>query len=104
MIAAPEGQADMHVQVLANLATLIMDPEFKEALIKAQTVEGFLALIDVKEADLFKPKMTETEALAIVEQNVTTAGTAAPNAEQPEQNRLKQLRLKQATVPTAYWV
>lgn len=85
MIAAPEGQADMHVQVLANLATLIMDPEFKEALIKAQTVEGFLALIDVKEADLFKPKMTETEALAIVEQNVTTAGTAAPNAEQPEQ-------------------
>lgn len=85
MIAAPEGQADMHVQVLANLATLIMDPEFKEALIKAQTVEGFLALIDVKEADLFEPKMTETEALAIVEQNVTTAGTAAPNAEQPEQ-------------------
>lgn len=78
MIAAPEGEADTHVQVLANLATLIMDPAFKEALIKAQTVEGFLALIDVKEADQFKPKMTETEALAIVEQNVTPATTAAP--------------------------
>lgn len=79
MIAAPEGQADTHVQVLANLATLIMDPDFKEALIKAQTVEGFLALIDVKEADQFKPKMTETEALAIMEKNVTTAATASPN-------------------------
>lgn len=76
MIAAPEGEADMHVQVLANLATLIMDPDFKEALIKAQTVEGFLALIDVKEAEQFKPNMTETEALAIVEQNVTPATTA----------------------------
>ena len=89
MIAAPEGQADTHVQVLANLATLIMDPEFKEALIKAQTVEGFLALIDVKEADQFKPKMTETEALAIVEQNVTTAATAAPNAKQEAQQPAK---------------
>lgn len=89
MIAAPEGQADTHVQVLANLATLIMDPEFKEALIKAQTVEGFLALIDVKEADQFKPKMTETEALAIVEQNVTTAATTAPNAKQEAQQPAK---------------
>ena len=66
-----------------------MDPEFKEALIKAQTVEGFLALIDVKEADQFKPKMTETEALAIVEQNVTTAATAAPNAKQEAQQPAK---------------
>ncbi|WP_251442237.1 PTS fructose transporter subunit IIABC [Veillonella intestinalis] len=80
MIAAPEGEADTHVQVLANLATLIMDPDFKEALIKAQTIEGFLALIDIKEADQFKPNMTETEALAMVEQNVTPVTTAAPMA------------------------
>lgn len=55
MIAAPEGAADTHVEVLSQLATMIIDPDFKEALISAPTVERFLALIDAKENDKFDP-------------------------------------------------
>ena len=55
MIAAPEGAADTHVEVLSQLATMIIDPDFKEALISAPTVERFLALIDAKENGKFDP-------------------------------------------------
>lgn len=55
MIAAPEGAADTHVEVLSQLATMIIDPDFKEALISAPTVERFLTLIDAKENGKFDP-------------------------------------------------
>ncbi|WP_127134001.1 PTS fructose transporter subunit IIABC [Veillonella caviae] len=55
MIAAPEGAADTHVEVLSQLATMIIDPDFKEALISAPTAERFLALIDAKENGKFDP-------------------------------------------------
>lgn len=55
MIAAPEGAADTHVEVLSQLATMIIDPDLKEALISAPTAERFLALIDAKENGKFDP-------------------------------------------------
>lgn len=73
MIAAPEGEANTHIELLSRLATFVIDPDFKEALIKAQTVEGFLALIDAKDADQFTPGMTEAEAVAL-QTGATTAG------------------------------
>ena len=53
MIAAPAGAADTHLEVLANLMTMLMDPEFSGALVAAKSVDEFLALIDDKEADRF---------------------------------------------------
>ena len=53
MIAAPAGAADTHLEVLANLMTMLMDPEFAGALVAAKSVDEFLALIDDKEADRF---------------------------------------------------
>lgn len=50
MIAAPDSADNLHIEVLSRLATLIMDPDFKEALIAAPTKEAFLKLIDEKEA------------------------------------------------------
>lgn len=55
MIAAPEGAADTHVEVLSQLAMMVIDADFKEALIQAQSVDDFLALVDAKEAGLFDP-------------------------------------------------
>ena len=49
MIAAPEGAADTHVEVLSKLATMVIDPDFKEALIQAATVDRFLELITATE-------------------------------------------------------
>ena len=50
MIAAPDSANDLHIEVLSRLATLIMDSDFKEALIAASTKEEFLRLIDEKES------------------------------------------------------
>ena len=53
MIAAPNGANDEHLAILSKLATMIMDPDFKEALIAAKSVEEFRHLIDDKENDRF---------------------------------------------------
>ena len=57
MIAAPEGAADTHVEVLSKLATMVIDPDFKNALIQAATVDRFLELITAKEEGSFDPSV-----------------------------------------------
>ena len=57
MIAAPEGAADTHVEVLSKLATMVIDPDFKNALIQAATVDRFLELISAKEEGNFDPSV-----------------------------------------------
>ena len=57
MIAAPEGAADTHVEVLSQLAMMVIDPDFKEALIAAPTVERFLELVTAKEQGNFDPSV-----------------------------------------------
>ena len=57
MIAAPEGAADTHVEVLSKLATMVIDPDFKNALIQAATVDRFLGLITAKEDGNFDPSV-----------------------------------------------
>ena len=52
MIAAPETGANVHLEALAKLSTILMDTEFKEALVKAETPEQFIGMIDKKEDEL----------------------------------------------------
>lgn len=59
MIAAPEGAADTHIEVLSKLATMIIDPDFKNALIQADTVDRFLELITAKEEGNFDPSVED---------------------------------------------
>ena len=70
MIAAPEGAADTHVEVLSKLATMVIDPDFKNALIQAATVDRFLELITAKEEGNFDPS---------VEGYIKTADETAPS-------------------------
>jgi len=49
MIAAPDGENNLHLEVLARLATMLMDNNFKNQLIEAKTKEEFLTLIDENE-------------------------------------------------------
>ena len=62
MIAAPDSANDAHIQILQQLAMMIMDPDFKEALIAAKTKEEFLHLIDLKEDGKFEAPKAETAA------------------------------------------
>lgn len=62
MIAAPAGAADTHLEVLANLMTMLMDAEFAQSLVAAKTVDEFLDLIDAKESDRFGKEEAAEEA------------------------------------------
>ena len=49
LIAAPDTEADVHLQVLSRLSMLLMDPDFCAKLRAAATPEEFLAAIDAAE-------------------------------------------------------
>ncbi|GAB6168413.1 PTS fructose transporter subunit IIABC [Clostridium carnis] len=51
MIAAPDGENNLHLEVLARLSTMLMDEGFREDLIQAKSVDEFLKLIDDKESE-----------------------------------------------------
>ena len=49
LIAAPEGEADTHLEVLSRLSTLLLDESFCAALRAARTPDEFRALVDAEE-------------------------------------------------------
>ena len=78
-IAAPDTAADVHLEVLSKLATMIMDPDFKEALIAAKSKEEFLSLIDAKEDGKFEAAAEPAPAAAEAgAQAAAPATSAAP--------------------------
>ena len=64
-IAAPDGGNDEHLMILSKLATMIMDPDFKEALIKAKSKDEFLKLIDDKEDGKFQAPADSASAAPV---------------------------------------
>ncbi|WP_028399993.1 PTS fructose transporter subunit IIABC [Ectobacillus panaciterrae] len=70
MIAASEGANNAHLETLSRLSTLLMDTEFRSKLMKAQTEEEVLQLIDEKEQEVTKeeepaPVSTKGKVLAV---------------------------------------
>lgn len=61
MIAAPEGEADTHLEALSRLSTLLMVPGFKDRLIQAETKEVFMDVIDQAEQERFKEEKPKEE-------------------------------------------
>lgn len=53
MIAAPEGENQLHFDVLARLSTLLMDESFKNKLLSAKTADEFLQIIDDGEREKY---------------------------------------------------
>lgn len=64
LIAAPEGENNLHLDVLARLSMMLMDPEFKDMLISAKSVDEFLNLIDSKENERQEAENKKEEAKA----------------------------------------
>lgn len=46
LIAAPDTKDNLHLDVLARLSSMLIHPEFKDALLKAKDKEQFLKIID----------------------------------------------------------
>lgn len=61
MIAAPEGENNLHLDVLARLSMMLMDPDFKERLLHATSVDNFLKLIDEKENEKLEAETSKDE-------------------------------------------
>jgi len=59
MIAAPETKENIHLEVLGRLSVLLMDDEFRQKLIHAESKKEFLSLIDKAETE--KVENTEKE-------------------------------------------
>ncbi|WP_322156028.1 fructose-specific PTS transporter subunit EIIC [Paratractidigestivibacter sp.] len=63
-IAAPEGENNVHLEMLAKLSALLMHEDFANALRAAKTPEEFLAAIDAAEAGRDAADAAKAEAAA----------------------------------------
>ncbi len=58
MIAAPDTNADVHLEVLSRLMTLLMDEDFRASLLSARDTDEFLAVIDKAEKEKYPDEPT----------------------------------------------
>lgn len=61
MIAASEGGSDLHLEVLSRLSMLLMDEEFRAALLSCKTAEDFMKTCDRYEGEKFPEEVKEQE-------------------------------------------
>lgn len=61
LIAAPNTEDNIHLEVLSRLSMLLMDDNFRANLMKASTVEEFLGYIDQAEKEKFEEETEEKE-------------------------------------------
>lgn len=61
LIAAPGSGANVHLEVLSRLSRMLMDDDFRESLMKAETPEAYLAVIDKAEAAQIEAEREEAE-------------------------------------------
>ena len=80
LIAAPNTEDNIHLDVLSKLSVLLMNEEFTEALRNAETVEEFMGIIN--DAD---------EKEAGIDERLAGEGTAAE-----EETRRERLRFLQS--------
>lgn len=83
MIAAPDGANNTHLEVLSRLSTILMDAQFREALMHAPDPTHFLNLINEKENEKFGSETSEVSSSHPSPQSASTgyrvlAVTACP--------------------------
>lgn len=84
LIAAPNTEDNIHLEVLSRLSMLLMDDSFRENLMKAETVDEFLGFIDSAEKAKFPEeeqgdsKVQETSEEQRVQRYQVLAVTACP--------------------------
>lgn len=54
LIAAPDSDSNLHLQILARLSKMLMDENFISSLVKAKSKEEFLEIIDNAEKEKFE--------------------------------------------------
>ena len=75
LIAAPDTEDNVHLDVLSHLSMLLMNDDFRSELLKAGSAKEFLSVIDKYENEKFED---EEEAAALQAQRKVLAVTACP--------------------------
>lgn len=78
LIAAPDTEDNVHLDVLSRLSTLLMDEEFTTALYAAKSPKEFLSIIDKFEADKLAEEAEESAEQAAEAERLVLAVTACP--------------------------
>ncbi|MDO5095129.1 MAG: fructose-specific PTS transporter subunit EIIC [Peptostreptococcaceae bacterium] len=78
MIAAPEGENQLHLDVLARLSTLLMDENFKNKLLAAKTADEFLKIIDDGEREKYPDEYDAPVEISAPSKYSILAVTACP--------------------------
>ena len=78
LIAAPDTEDNVHLDVLSRLSVLLMDENFTNSLKNAKSVEEFLNIIDKAEAEKEETKESETPPEAAQAEKYILAVTACP--------------------------
>jgi fructose PTS system EIIBC or EIIC component len=79
MIAAPDGAGNMHLRTLASLSRLLIESEFIEALMNADTPDEVAALFDAKQAEE-EAKAQENEAAGAAKPASVITGNPASSS------------------------
>ncbi|MDR3598652.1 fructose PTS transporter subunit IIA, partial [Clostridium sp.] len=64
MIAVPDNNDNLHLEVLARLSTILMDETFRNNLINCSDRDEFLKLIDKKEMEKFPEEAKDEETMS----------------------------------------
>ncbi len=67
MIAAPATGSDVHLEALARLSTILMDDDFRQKLLSAQSPDQYLKIIDEKETEKYGAEEKQEEAAPVQE-------------------------------------
>lgn len=78
MIAAPDTEADVHLEVLSRLMTLLMDEDFRAKLLSAKDTDEFLSVIDTAEKAKYPDEPTAKEEPESTDRIKVLAVTACP--------------------------
>lgn len=66
MIAAPDTNSNLHLDVLSRLSTMLMDADFKNKLISAKSKKEFLEIINETEKEKFKEEAKQGNGYEIL--------------------------------------
>lgn len=79
MIAASEGANNEHLETLSRLSTMLMNPDFKDNLVKAKNADEVLDLINNQEEEKLEDEvLEETKPEAESSRGLVLAVTACP--------------------------
>lgn len=77
LIAAPDSDSNVHLQILARLSKMLMDENFISSLVKAKSKEEFLEIIDNAEKEKFEEEAPVSQKVSKETKNIV-AVTGCP--------------------------